>query len=189
MLKKFRVLSLVMMLSASAPLFAQRGGRGTPALPPQSRVPEGRFPGFPPNAGVGQPPNPGQPPTVPEPHEQTNPSDGFQPDTQSATATDLISRTPRLADRLAGMLGVEKLTTEPDGFRNLGLFVAAVEVSNHVEGATFEGLKIRLLGDETTDPMSLGEAIQNETSLNETEASAAAEQANAEAEEIIEETS
>jgi len=179
-------LVLAAILGLSPTLLAQRGRPGTPSLPSQSRVPEGRFPGFPPNPGIGQPETPGQPPSVPE---SDGSQAGLQPNTQAVTASDQLSRTPRLAGRLADMLAVESLTTEPDGFRNLGLFVAAVQVSHNVEGTTFDGLKSRLLGNETTDPMSLGEAIQDETALSEAEATEAADQAAGQAAELIDENS
>lgn len=182
--------ALAGMLTAGAPLFAQRG-RGVPNLPPQSRVPAGRFPGFPPNAGVGQPADVGQPTTLPP--DQANPraSEGGtipdQPLAGAPTTGDQLSRNTRLSARLAEMLGVAEtgLTTEPDGFGNLGLFVATVNVSSHVEGTTFDGLKAAMLDDG----MSLGEAIQAETALSESEAAEAAEEATEEATEIIEETS
>lgn len=182
--------ALAGMLTAGAPLFAQRG-RGVPNLPPQSRVPEGRFPGFPPNAGVGQPADVGRPATLPP--DQANPraSEGGaipdQPLGAAPTVADQLGRNERLSTRLAEMLGVGDtgLTTEPDGFRNLGLFVATVNVSSHVEGTTFDGLKAAMLDDG----MSLGEAIQAETAMSADDATEAAEDATEEATEIIEETS
>ena len=72
-----------------------------------------------------------------------------------------------------------------DGFREVGLFVAAVRVSDNVEGTTFEGLKVRLLGDDTTEPVALRDAIQDEAALSDTEASVAAGEAIQEANELV----
>jgi hypothetical protein len=73
-----------------------------------------------------------------------------------------------------------------DGFRNLGQFVAAVQVSNNLEGVTFEGLRMHMLDGEG---MSLGQAIQTETALSEEAAGEAASDATEQAEQLIEETS
>lgn len=189
---RFFTLAIILTLTAGTPLLAQRG-RGAPQLPGQSRVPPDRFPGFPPNAGVGQPDTAGRPDSLPDaanPRGGDAPGDevhGQQPDLTPTppSATDQLSRTPELAGRLAGMLGVDSLTTEPDGFRNLGLFVAAVQVSSHVEGTTFAGLKDNMLNGD----MSLGEAIQEETGMSEDDANDAAQEASDEADEIIEENS
>jgi hypothetical protein len=181
------IVFLLVALATSSPLFAQGRGR-VPVVPsPQSQDP-GRFPGFPPNAGVGQPAN------LPQPNENANPRALDAPAVEgqavvaagAPAAADQLARTPRLADRLAGLLGVESLTTEPDGFRNLGLFVATVQVSSNVEGTTFDGLKALMLEG---DGMSLGQAIQAETEMNADDAADAAEEAGEQAEELIEETS
>jgi hypothetical protein len=101
------------------------------------------------------------------------------------SATDQLARTPALASRLAGILGVESLTVEPEGFRNLGQFVATVQVSRNVEGTTFEGLKTLMLEG---DGMSLGEAIQAESSIPPDEAEELALDAMVAAEVVISET-
>ena len=193
---RFFALTMILALTASIPVYSQGRGR-IPQVPPQSQDP-GRFPGFPPNAGVGQPEAPGQPPlAVPQPNENANPgafdgaaNAGLQPDVQaSASAVDQLSRVPRLAERLEGMVTLgegQTLADLADGFPNLGLFVAAVHVSNNVEGATFDGLKANMLEG---DGMSLGEAIQAETELEAALASEAAVQAEDQAEELIDETS
>jgi hypothetical protein len=68
------------------------------------------------------------------------------------------------------------------GFRNLGQFVAAVNVSHNL-GISFDALRSRMTGP---DPMSLGQAIQQVKGLNpvvaETTAQNALAQANAELE-------
>ena len=143
--KTISLLVLVGVLGTSAPLFAQRGGRGAPSLPTQSRVPTARFPGFPPNAGIGQPLDIGQPATIPPDHADPRAVDavanGGRPELtgEAPTVATQLDRNERLSQRLADMLDVGEagLTTEPDGFRNLGLFVAAVQVSRNVEGTTF----------------------------------------------------
>ena len=187
------LVALIVMLAASTPAFAQRGGRGAPSLPSQSRVPAGRFPGFPPNAGIGQPADIGQPAKLPPDRADSRAVDavanGSRPELAGAGAVaDQLDRNERLSNQLADMLGVSEpgLTTEPDGFRNLGLFVAAVQVSNRVEGTTFEGLKANMLEG---DGMSLGKAIREETAMSEAEAAEAATEAAEAAAEIIEETS
>lgn len=178
----FPLVALALLLAANAPLYSQGRGRPAPQVPSQGRVPS-----IPPNAGQGRPD------TLPQPNANANPR-ALEPSGQPAATgvpvvSDPLVRTPRLAERLAGQLGVTELTIEPDGFRNLGQFVAAVQVSSNVEGTTFEGLKTRLLGDETTDPVSLGEAIQAETALSAEEAAAAAETAEQQAQDLIDETS
>ena len=179
------LLTLAFLLSVDAPLYSQ--GRGVPRGPSPQGPSQGRFPGFPPNAGAGRPD------AIPPPNTNANPR-ALEPSGQPITTgvpvvTDQLVRTPRLAERLAGQLGVDVLTTEPEGFRNLGQFVAAVQVSSNVEGTTFDGLKTRMLGDETTDAVSLGEAIQAETALSAEEAAAAAETAEQQAQDVIDETS
>ena len=179
------LVALAFVLAANAPLYSQ--GRGVPRGPSPQGPSQGRFPGFPPNAGAGRPD------ALPAPNGNANPR-ALEPSGQpTATGvpvvTDQLDRTPRLAERLAGQLGVDTLTSEPDGFRNLGQFVAAVQVSSNVEGTTFDGLKTRMLGDDVTDPVSLGEAIQAETALTAEEAAAAAEQAEQQAQDLIDETS
>jgi hypothetical protein len=64
---------------------------------------------------------------------------------------------PRLADRLRREFRDGDLMLGADGFRNLGQFVAAVNVSNN-HGIPFSTLKARMVGDG----MSLGQAIQAE---------------------------
>jgi len=170
------IISLVVMILALGPaLWAQgRGPAAPPALPSQS---QGRgAPAIPASPGPGLH-GPEAPAGAHEIHAA-----GEQP-----TAVDQLARTPHLAERLAGMLTLPEGTTledAADGFPNFGLFVAAVQVSNNVEGTTFDGLKSRLTGE---DPMSLGEAIDDETGLSAEEAAAAAAEAEAQAEELVEE--
>ena len=109
---------------------------------------------------------------------------------QSTSAVDQLARTPKLAERLEQMMSPlpenTTLSDLADGFSNLGLFVAAVQVSNNVEGVTFDGLKTNILDG---DGMSLGEAIQAETELNLDQANQAANEAEEQAEELIDENS
>lgn len=193
---RFFALTTILALAAGVSVYGQGRGR-IPQAPPQSQDP-GRFPGFPPNAGAGQPETPGQPPIgIPQPDENADPrafdgaaNAGLEPDLQaSASAVDQLSRVPRLAERLEGMVTLGEGQTLADlagGFPNLGLFVAAVHVSNNVEGTTFDGLKTHMLDG---DGMSLGEAIQTETDLDAGQANEAAGQAENQAEELIDETS
>lgn len=169
-------------------------GRGLPPQVPSNPGP-GNFPGFPPNAGAGRPESPGRPPLdVPGPNENANPNAGggplvVEPAVESASAVDQLARVPRLAERLEGMVTLPPETTLADladGFPNLGLFVAAVQVSNNLEGVTFEGLKMHMLDGEG---MSLGQAIQTETALSEAAAGEAAQEAAEQAEELIEDSS
>jgi hypothetical protein len=171
-------------------------GRG---LPPQVPANPGRgnFPGIPPNAGAGRPEAPGQSPVAaPGPNENAGGPAvdgpalaGVETAVGPASAVDQLARVPRLAARLEGMVTLPPETTLADladGFRNLGQFVAAVQVSNNLEGVTFEGLRMHMLDGEG---MSLGQAIQTETALSEEAAGEAASDATEQAEQLIEETS
>lgn len=67
-----------------------------------------------------------------------------------------LQRNTNLADKLQGRLPLgTDLMTAAAGFRNLGQFVAAVNVSNNL-GITFTELKTRMVDDG----LSLGQAIQ-----------------------------
>jgi hypothetical protein len=68
-----------------------------------------------------------------------------------------LQRNTKLADKLQGRLpaGTDLLAASAD-FRNLGQFVAAVNVSNNL-GLTFTDLKTRMVDEH----MSLGQAIQD----------------------------
>ena len=175
---------LISMFAVSGAIYGQ--GRGRPPQVPSQSQGRGRYPGFPTNAGLGQPT------TLPEPNENANgaANAGLQPDVQSTSAVDQLARAPKLADRLEQMMSplTENTTLSDlaDGFSNLGLFVAAVQVSNNVEGVTFDGLKTNILDG---DGMSLGEAIQAETDLNLDQANQVANEAEEQAEELIDENS
>jgi len=68
-----------------------------------------------------------------------------------------LQRNTQLAAKLQGRLPAgTDLTTAAGGFRNLGQFVAAVNVSNNL-GLPFSELKTRMV----TEHMSLGQAIQD----------------------------
>ena len=69
-----------------------------------------------------------------------------------------LQRNTNLASKLQGRLPAgTDLMTAADGFRNLGQFVAAVNVSNNL-GLSFTELKT----DMVTNGMSLGQAIQDQ---------------------------
>ena len=69
-----------------------------------------------------------------------------------------LQRNTNLASKLEGRLPAgTNLMTAADGFRNLGQFVAAVNVSNNL-GLSFTELKTAMV----TDGMSLGQAIQDQ---------------------------
>jgi hypothetical protein len=74
--------------------------------------------------------------------------------------------------------------TAAEGFRNLGQFVAAVNVAYN-QGISFDALKLRMTGPE---PMSLGQALQQVKGLNSAVASTTAQTALAQAEADIEAT-
>ena len=68
-----------------------------------------------------------------------------------------LQKNTNLADKLAGRLPKNTdLMLAAEGFRNLGQFVAAVNVSNNL-GLSFTELKTRMVDDG----MSLGQAIQD----------------------------
>jgi hypothetical protein len=71
------------------------------------------------------------------------------------------------------------------GFRNLGQFVAAVNVSHNL-GISFDALRSRMTGP---DPMSLGQAIQQVKGLNPVVAESTAQNALAQANAELETTS
>jgi len=80
-------------------------------------------------------------------------------DTPTLTAVQLkLQRNTNLASKLEGRLPAgTDLMTAAEGFRNLGQFVAAVNVSNNL-GIPFVDLKTRMVDDG----MSLGQAIKAE---------------------------
>lgn len=94
-----------------------------------------------------------------------------------------LQHNTKLADKLAGRLPENtNLMDAAKGFKNLGQFVAAVNVSNNL-GLSFTDLKTRMV----TDGMSLGQAIQDlkKTANGETEAA----KAETEADTLIKSTS
>lgn len=186
-MRKFAMFALggLLALGTGSSIYAQGRGRVPNVPSPQSQN-SGRFPGLPPNAGVGQPAGVGGREVPDRPSVRPEAVPGGAPElTGRLSATDQLARTPALASRLAGILGVESLTVEPEGFRNLGQFVATVQVSRNVEGTTFEGLKTLMLEG---DGMSLGEAIQAESSIPPDEAEELALEAMVAAEVVISET-
>lgn len=71
------------------------------------------------------------------------------------TAESQLTRHPKLAAKLAGLLPAETdLQAAASGFRNLGQFIAAVHVSRNL-GISFSALKTELVDHE----LSLGQAI------------------------------
>jgi hypothetical protein len=87
-----------------------------------------------------------------------------------------LQRNTNLAEKLSSRLpqGTD-LMTASEGFRNLGQFVAAVNVSNNLPGVKFTDLKTRMVDEG----MSLGQALQDmKTTANiETEVRRAEQQA------------
>jgi len=72
------------------------------------------------------------------------------------TPAESLAAKPQLAARLQGMLPAGMTVAQgADGFKNLGQFVAAVNVSKNL-GIPFDQLKAQLTG---VSPKSLGEAI------------------------------
>jgi hypothetical protein len=174
-------------LVASSSIYGQGRG-GPPAIPPQAQG-AGNFPGFPSNAGLGKPAD------LPGPNENANgAAGGFQTDFQATSIEDQLTRTPKLATRLESMLTMDgaepfeegtTLSDMADGFPNLGLFVATVQLANNHE-VDFDLLKANMLDGEG---MSLGEALQAETDLGLSESNQAADEAEQQAEELIDENS
>jgi len=74
-----------------------------------------------------------------------------------------LQKNTNLAKKLEGRLGGADLMTAAEGFRNLGQFVAAVNVSNNL-GLSFTELKTRMVDDG----MSLGQAAKDLRSSSDT---------------------
>jgi hypothetical protein len=69
--------------------------------------------------------------------------------------TDILSKTPQLSSRLQSLLPAgTNLTQAASGFKNLGLFIAAVHVSHNL-GISFSDLKAKMIAGD-----NLGKAIQ-----------------------------
>ena len=114
----------------------------------------------------------------------------------TATTTPTLTTPPTKAQQLLAKntkLRAKLLTRLPAGtdidlaaagFRNLGQFVAAVNVSNNL-GLSFDALKARMTG---TDPVSLGQAIQQVKGLDATTATTTAQTALTQADREIQST-
>src|SRR5262249_3742285 len=78
-------------------------------------------------------------------------------DKPKRTDSDQLDKNTQLATRLQGMFppGTD-LKLASSGFKNLGQFVAATQVSKNL-GIPFDQLKARMTGD---NPVSLGKAIK-----------------------------
>jgi hypothetical protein len=114
----------------------------------------------------------------------------------TATTTTTTSTTPTRAQQLLAQntkLREKLLTRLPagtnidlaaSGFKNLGQFVAAVNVSNNL-GLSFDDLKARMTG---TNPVSLGQAIQQVKGLDAATATTTAQTALTQADREIQST-
>jgi len=71
-------------------------------------------------------------------------------------ATEALRRNPRLAESMNDLLPGQNLETASSGFRNLGQFVAAAQVSKNT-GVPFNDLKTRMVDRG----MNLGQAIKD----------------------------
>jgi hypothetical protein len=123
------------------------GPHGTPGATPAPQGPKSPNPG----SGHGQGPGHGQ---------GTGRSEGARRGNGGATGStsvaDHLAAKPQLSQRLQGMLPSGMTVDQAaDGFKNLGQFVAAVNVSHNLD-IPFDQLKGQLTGPSAT---SLGEAI------------------------------
>ena len=162
-----RLIYLVIVLTASIslsglPVFAQKG-RGQGGGPPQGIGGPGSQ-GGPAGQGPAQTGVPGAKAKGPEMSKERG--RGAGPDTPGGPAAnkppnmkaaDQLARNEHLSARLQRMLpeGAD-LQNEAAGFRNLGQFVAAVNVSKNLD-VPFDELKAEMLGPSDG---SLGRAIQ-----------------------------
>lgn len=147
-MKRFTLLmsvTVVVLILSSEFTAAQRGGSraGNPAGPP-------------PMSGRSQMPDSSNRPA----RESKEPgSVNREPQMQSKMAvSEQLDRNTHLAARLEGMFppGTD-LKLASSGFKNLGQFVAAVQVSKNL-GIPFDQLKSKMTGDS---PVSLGKAVQD----------------------------
>lgn len=125
-------------------------------------------------------------------HEKSGDTHGASTKPASTTNTTTLTgvqqklqKNTNLADKLRTRLpeGAD-LMKSADGFKELGQFVAAVNVSANHEGVTFTELKTRMVDEG----MSLGQALQDVKKLSNTTAGTEARRAEAEANEMIKST-
>jgi hypothetical protein len=124
---------------AGAVGFAQgRGHGGRPGTPPgqSGAAPHG------PKAGHGRPETAGKPANAGKPHGPK-------------TIPEHLATQPQLRGRIQTLLPGMDLDRASAGFKNMGQFVAAANVS-HDLNIPFDALKTRMTGDPA---MSLGQAI------------------------------
>jgi hypothetical protein len=137
----------ISIMMASAPAIAGQHGRGgaPPPKPPQASHPQ----------KPATVPHPAQPTT----HGQSEEHAGTKSATSKpGTVQQKLQQNTNLADKLQGRLPAgTDLMTASSGFRNLGQFVAAVNVSNNLPGVSFAALKTRMVDGD----MSLGQAIHD----------------------------
>ena len=105
--------------------------------------------------------------------------------TPPTKAQQLLAKNTKLREKLLTRLPAgTDIDLAASEFRNLGQFVAAVNVSNNL-GLSFDALKARMTG---TDPVSLGQAIQQVKGLDATTATTTAQTALTQADREIQST-
>jgi len=105
--------------------------------------------------------------------------------TSPTRAQQLLAKNTKLRDKLLTRLPAgTNIDLAAAGFRNLGQFVAAVNVSNNL-GLSFDALKARMTGP---NPVSLGQAIQQVKGLDATTATTTAQTALTQADREIQST-
>jgi hypothetical protein len=105
--------------------------------------------------------------------------------TTPTRAQQLLAQNTKLRDKLLTRLPAgTNIDLAAAGFKNLGQFVAAVNVSNNL-GLSFDDLKARMTGP---NPVSLGQAIQQVKGLDATTATTTAQTALTQADREIEST-
>jgi hypothetical protein len=105
--------------------------------------------------------------------------------TTPTRAQQLLAQNTKLRDKLLTRLPAgTNIDLAAAGFKNLGQFVAAVNVSHNL-GLSFDDLKARMTGP---NPVSLGQAIQQVKGLDATTATTTAQTALTQADREIEST-
>jgi hypothetical protein len=105
--------------------------------------------------------------------------------TPPTRAQQLLAKNTKLREKLLTRLPAgTDIDLAASEFRNLGQFVAAVNVSNNL-GLSFDALKARMTG---TNPVSLGQAIQQVKGLDATTATTTAQTALTQADREIQST-
>jgi hypothetical protein len=105
--------------------------------------------------------------------------------TSPTRAQQLLAQNTKLRDKLLTRLPAgTNIDLAASGFKNLGQFVAAVNVSNNL-GLSFDDLKARMTGP---NPVSLGQAIQQVKGLDAATATTTAQTALTQADREIQST-